>query len=122
MTNEEINSATARIILSTKRKKRQFNLYQIALDIKNLKEQKGSIKELSKLLGLSSGMLSQFLSVFKLPPEIIELVKERKIDSVSIVHHLAKYNLEDKKQLAELLSSKKLSSQDLRILIPYRKQ
>ncbi len=122
MTEEEINKAIARIILSTKRKKRQFNLFEIALDIESLKNEKGGMKEVSKLIGVSAGMLSQFLSVFKLPEPIVELVKERKIDSVSIVHHLAKYNSEDKQKLVELLSSKELLSQDLRILIPYRKQ
>lgn len=122
MTEEEINKAIARIILSTKRKSRQYSLFDIALDIEGLKKAKGGMKEVSKVIGVSSGMLSQFLSVFKLPKPIIELVKERKIDRVSMVHTLAKFNNDDAIQLAELLVSNKLSSQDLRILFPYRKQ
>ena len=80
------------------------------------------MKEVSKIIGVSSGMLSQFLSVFKLPKSIIESVKQRKIDSVSMVYNLSKFNNEESLQLAELLVSNKLSSQDLRVLIPYRKQ
>lgn len=122
MTDEEVNKAIARVILSTKRKSRQYSLLEIATDIRNLKNAKQGMKEVSKLIGVSSGMLSQFLSVFKLPEPILELVANRKIDSVAMVHYLAKFNAEDIPKLAELLATGKLSSQDLRILIPYRKQ
>lgn len=122
MTEEQINKAIARVILSTKRKKRQHSLYDIALDIDSLKKAKGSISAVAKIIGISSGMLSQFLSVFKLPNPVIELVKKREIDSVSMVHHLSKFQNDDLLKLSELLSSNQLSSGDLRILIPYRKQ
>jgi hypothetical protein len=122
MTEEEVNKAIARVILSTKRKSRQYSLLDIATDIDALKEAKGGMQEISKIIGVSAGMLSQFLSVFKLPKPVIQMVKERKIDSVSVVHNLSRFNEEDILNLAELLVSKKLSSQDLRVLIPYRKQ
>lgn len=122
MTDEELNKAIARLILSTKRKRRQFSLYEIALDINTLKKSIGNINEVASIIGISSGMLNQFLSVFKLPDPVIELVKKREIDSVSMIHYLSKFNNEDLLILSELLSTKKLSSQDLRILIPYRKQ
>lgn len=122
MTEEEINKAIARVILSTKRKSRQYSLYEIALDIDNLKKAKGGMQQVSKLIGVSAAMLSQFLSVFKLPKPIFDLVRERKIDSVSMAHNLSKFNDEDALQLSTLLSNNKLTSQDLRILIPYRKQ
>ena len=121
MTEEQLNKSIARIILSTKRKSRQYSLFDIALDIHELKKARG-LKAVSKLIGVSSGMLSQFLSVFKLPEPIIELVKERKIDSVSIVYNLSKFKTDDALQLAELLTANKLSSQDLKVLVPFRKQ
>src|SRR5260370_13696241 len=105
MTEDEINKAVARIILSTKRKSRQYSIFEIALDIKALKAAKGGIIEVAKVIGISSGMLSQFLSVFKLPASIIELVKERKIDSASMVHNFSKFKENDILKLAELLAS-----------------
>ena len=122
MTEEEINKAIARVILSTKRKNRQFSLFEIANDINALSNAKGGLKEVANTIGISTGMLNQFLSVFKLPKTVIELVKNRNIDSVSMVHYLTKFDDNDSVKLSKLLASNKLSSQDLRILIPYRKQ
>ena len=122
MKDDEINKTIARVILSTKRKKRQYSLFEVAMDIQTLKESLGSISNVSKIVGISTGMLNQFLSIFKLPQRIIELIKQRKIDSVSVVHHLSKYNEKDKKVLENLLIENKLSSLDLRVLIPFRKQ
>jgi hypothetical protein len=122
MTQEELNKAIARVILSTKRKSRRYNLVEIATDIQNLKTSLGSLNEVANVIGISSGMLNQFLSVFKLPKNVLKLVEERKIDSVAIVHYLSKYSNEDITQLVDLIVSNNLSSQDLRVLLPYRKQ
>lgn len=122
MKEDELNKTIARVILSTKRKKRQYSLYEIAMDIQALKESTGGISNVSNIIGISPGMLNQFLSVFKLPQRVIELVKQRKIDSVSIVHHLSKYSEQDERELENLLVENKLSSLDLRILIPFRRQ
>lgn len=122
MTQEEINKSIARVILSTKRKSRQYTLFEIATDIQALKTSLGSLNEVSKVIGVSAGMLNQFLSVFKLPEFILKLIKERKIDSVAVVHYLSKFSANDIGNLAKLLSSNKLTRQDLRILLPYRKQ
>jgi hypothetical protein len=122
MDNEIINSTIARVIVSTATKKRQFSLFDIAEDIKYLKKENGGMKKVSQVIGISAGMLNQFLSIYKLPEEIIELVKSRKIDSVSIVHHLSKFKKEEAIELSNLIINDGLSSQDLRILLPYRKQ
>lgn len=122
MTQEELNKAIARVILSTKRKSRQYNLVEIATDIQKLKTSLGSLNEVANVIGISSGMLNQFLSVFKLPKNVLKLVEERKIDSVAIVHYLSKYSNEDITQLSDLIVLNNLSSQDLRVLLPYRKQ
>lgn len=122
MDNGKINSIIARVIVSTATKKRQFSLFDIAEDIKYLKKENGGMKKVSQVIGISAGMLNQFLSIYKLPDEIIELVKSRKIDSVSIVHHLSKFKKEEAIELSNLIINDGLSSQDLRILLPYRKQ
>lgn len=122
MGREDINSIVARVILSTKRKTRQYSLTKIAADIRSLQELLGNLNEVSKVIGISSGMLNQFLSVFKLPKSTIKLVDERKIDSVSTVHYLSKFNSDDIDQLSKILVSNYLKSQDLRVLLPFRKQ
>lgn len=122
MDNNKINEATARILLSTKRKSRQYSLYEIASDILYLKNETGGINNVSKLIGISTGMLNQFLSVFKLPSEIIELIKQRKIESVSTAHTLSKFNYDDSIQLAQLLLTDGITSQELRIILPYRRK
>jgi hypothetical protein len=63
----DYNSALARVILSTKRKKRQYSLIEIASDIQLLLGTLGSLSEVSKVVGISTGMLSQFLSIKELP-------------------------------------------------------
>lgn len=122
MGNNKVNEATARILLSTKRKSRQYSLYEIASDILFLKNEIGGINNVSKIIGISTGMLNQFLSVFKLPAEIIELLKERKIESVSSAHILSKFNNEDSIQLAQLILTEGLTSQELRIILPFRRK
>lgn len=122
MTKEEMDMAIARVILSTKRRNRPFSLLEVARDIVSLKEQRGSLVEVSNIIGISPGMLSQFLSVFKLQKDIQKLVEERKIDSVSLVYHLTKFSKRDQQALSDMLSTKEISSHELRALIPYRKQ
>lgn len=122
MKQDEINKIIARLILSTRRKSRNFSIYEIASDILYLKNSFGNVNEVANLVGVSSGMLNQFLSVFNLPEFVLKMVKERRIDSVSIVHYLSKFKDADIISLSQLLISKELSSQDLRILLPFRKE
>jgi hypothetical protein len=122
MKQDEINKVIARLILSTRRKSRNFSLFEIASDILYLKNSFGNLSEVSKLVGVSPGMLNQFLSVFNLPEFVLGMVKERKIDSVSMVHYLTRFKEADIISLSKLIVSKELSSQDLRILLPFRKQ
>lgn len=122
MDNQIVNTLIARIIVSTKTKKRQFSIYDTAEDIKSLRNETGSMQEVSRLIGISPGMLNQFLSVYKLPYEVIELVKTRQIDKVSIVHQLSKFKEKDAVELAHLIITQGISSQDLKIFVPYRKQ
>lgn len=122
MDDSKINAATARILLSTKRKSRQYSLFDIASDILFLKNESGGINNVSKLIGISTGMLNQFLSVFRLPSEIMELIKQRKIKSVSIAHTLSKFNHDDSIQLAQYVINEGLTSQELRIILPFRRK
>lgn len=118
----DTNEVLARLILSTKRKQRPYSLFDIANDIKTLQKIEGNLETVASQVGISAGMLNQFLSIFKLPPSVIDLVKNRRIDSVSVIHNLSKFNKDDVEKLSELIVGSEISSQDLKVLSPYRKQ
>lgn len=100
---KELNEETALAILftNTKRKKRKDDLITIAKACEYLVNlnKYGSQQAVAKIVGLSSEMIRQFLSVLRLPKEVQELVSERKIDSVDVVTKIAAIN-NPKKQTA----------------------
>lgn len=118
--NEE--KVIARLILSTKRKKRDFDLVQICSDIKWLLNQGMSLSGVAGILGISVGMLGQFLKVDELVKELRNLVQNRDIDSVTLVQNLSKFSEEDQKNIAKALINEEISSIDVRALSPLRRQ
>lgn len=122
MVDSKINDAIARVLLSTKRKSRQYSIWEIANDILFLKNETGGLNNVSNLIGITIGMLNQFLSVYNLPEEIIELVKQKKIESVSLVYYLSKFDPDDSIKLVSYILQEGLSSQELRIILPFRKR
>jgi len=122
MTEEQLNQTIVRVLLSTKRKSRKYSIYDTATDIACLKKELGNMNEVAKVIGITSGMLSRFLSVFKLPLSVQELVKQREIDRISLVLDSSKLKEEDILKLAEKGLLKELSSQDIRTLVAYRKE
>lgn len=116
------STLVGRIIASTKRKKRTLSIVEIAQDIRSLKEQLGSIQKVADVIGISTGMLNQFLSVFNLPTNVQALVNDRKIDSVALVFTLSKFSKDDISSLIQPITDGTLTSQDLKALLPYRRQ
>jgi hypothetical protein len=114
--------ALARLILSTKRTKRNFNLVQVYEDLVFLLSNGDTIKSLSTKLGVSPGMLNQFLSIEKICPELVQYVESREIDSVTLVFNLSKFNINDQIAIADYLSNDELTSHDVRALLPLRRQ
>ena len=112
----------ARLILSTKRKNREFHLIDIADDIDWLKHELGSLDEVAKIIGISTGMLNQFLRAKKLTKKLQELVKRRKIDSVDMVHNLCKFSPDDQDVIGKAIADNKINTRDLRYLSPLRKE
>ncbi len=121
MTDEQIDKLRAKIILSTKRRSRQYSVIEIAEDLETLIKIKGSKKQVGKIIDLSPSMIDKFLSVFRLQTEIIDYIKNREIDQVSMVYYLSKFDKKDSLDLLPYILNKQLSTQDLRVLIPYRK-
>ena len=99
-----------------------FSLNEIAQDIEELSTLLGGISKVAEIAGISEGMLNQFLRVKKLPPKIQALVANRTIDSVSLVHNLAKFSAQDQESIVEEIISGNINAQDVRLLSPLRKQ
>lgn len=111
-----------RLLANTRRPKRALSIFEIAEDIDWLSNHLGSLSAAATLLGLTTGMLNQFLRVRKLSPKAQALVKTREIDSVSIVHNLAKFSTADQDGIVDQIQQGHLAYADLRLLNPLRKQ
>jgi hypothetical protein len=111
----------ARLILSTRRNKRPFDLIQVYNDFQILLNNGYSVRKISKILGISAGMINKFLSIKKLAPQLEELVRERVIDSVALVHNLVKFSNKDQLFLTKAIEEDKISTHDVRVLAPLRK-
>ncbi|MFW5887360.1 MAG: hypothetical protein ACOCUH_01040, partial [Bacteriovoracia bacterium] len=116
----DTNKLIARLILNTKRVKRQDSIVQVADDIAALQDKLGSLKRVSETIGISTHMLNQFLGVNKLSPKVYELVKKRELDSVSAVYYLGKHPSSDQIKLANSYINGEINSQDIRVLGPLR--
>lgn len=119
MTDNDINIATGKLLANTKTKKRPFNILEVA-NLINIVLKKQSLNELATTLGIKAAMLSKFLSVYKLPKFIQELVESRVIDSVAVVFYLSKLNETDLQELLPLLKEDKINSVELKSFLPFR--
>jgi hypothetical protein len=113
----------ARLIANTRKKKRPHSLVQIARDIRWLERDLGSLKAVSDIPGISisTDMLSQFLSVERLCPQVRKLVSNRKIDLVNVVHYMRNFDSEAQQSIAEEVIAGRLSASDVRALAPLHK-
>lgn len=111
-----------RLLASTGRQKRRFNLLEIADDISQLSKHLGGLNKVSDVLGVSTGMLNKFLTANKLSEQAKELVKERKIDSVELVNKLARFTTFEQEWITEQVINGNINSIDIRLLSPLRKQ
>lgn len=122
MNREEMREIViARLIANTLRKKRPNNLIEIARDIRWLQDDLGSLKAVSEIIGISTDMLGQFLSVERLSPEAQKLVEERKIDLVNIVHYMRNFDSEAQQIISKEVIEGRLSGEDIRVLAPLQK-
>jgi len=112
----------ARLILNTKRRNRIDNLVEIARQIRWLEKDLGGLKEVSKRIGISLDQIRQFLSIEKMCADVKRLVEERKIDMINSIHYMRSFNSEDQKAVADSLVHGDITSIDVRVLAPLRKQ
>ncbi len=100
--------------------RRNKNLWEIAEALEWAEKKWGGLKNVSERIDVSVGMLRQFFSVRNISsPPLKKLVRERKIDSVTIVHKIRNFEEAKQNQIANAVLSGRLSSSDVRVLIPF---
>ena len=112
----------AKLILSTKRKKRKYDLVSVNENIKVLLNSRKSKTDIANIWGISSGMLNQFLSVENVSSELRKKIENREIDSVSQVHMISKFPQHEQMFIADSIINDGISTADIRALLPLRRK
>lgn len=115
------NEIFARIILSTKRKKRELSIVQVANDINSIISIYKDKKKVAELLGLSQNMINRFLSVLKLSERAQKYFKEGKIKVVNVAYYLRTFDEKEQVYILEKIIKGEMSNQDIRALAPLKK-
>jgi hypothetical protein len=102
--------------------RRPHSLPEIASAILAAKAGYGGLNEVANRVGISTEMLRRFLSVNRLHPAVLPLVRARRIDSLNAVLYMAALPADDQPVVAEELLSGKLSGTDVRALVPLRRR
>jgi len=125
-TGTELDEALAILLANTgsgatRRIRRHRSILEIAEAIDVARLRLGSLREVSERVGLSTEMLSDFLSATKLSSAVRDLVKSRALDSVDIVRKLSRLPRVDQLPVADLVVKEGLNSEDVRAIVSLRK-
>jgi len=119
-----LDEETALSILfsNTKRKKRQVDLIALAQNCSFLLNMYGSREALAKKIGLSQEMIREIMLPLKLPQEIQELIRNRKIDSIDKVKQISALKGPSKQMAAakEFVNTQTKDARDIKRLIESR--
>lgn len=118
MNKEEL---IARLILSTRRKNRQFSVTEVANNLLELIHIIKNIDEVGETIGLKRDMINRILSVLKLNKEVQKLFSEKKINSYFVAYYLKSFNNKEQLIIANEVVNNGLTSTDVRALSPLRK-
>jgi len=118
---DDLDSALAVLISSTKRKKRPFSISDVANAIEVACSHLGSLAEVGERIGLSVTMLSQFLQVRKLSEKLLGMVANRSIDSVDMVNHFANMTHQEQDAIATMVNEHGWNTNDIRDYVGIRK-
>lgn len=119
--NFEQEKRLARLLANTLTRKRPHSIIVVVEDIIWLKNKLSSLKAVSERIGISTEMLTRFMNVKKLCPEVQKLVKNRNIDSVEIVNPLTFFDFDSQLVIAKNVVNGHLTSSDLKVLRSYKK-
>lgn len=117
MTDQANEAGSLALIFSNTRKNRRAaNLVDVSKAIKLITEKHG-VDETAKMVGLSREMIREFLNILDLPEEILNYVRERKIDSIDIIRRvrsLLHYGVHTKDVLEYFKTNPKPKTEDFR--------
>jgi hypothetical protein len=116
-----LEGALAAIITNTKRRRRNLDLLEVAKHVQTAREAFCSLKAVADSVLLSEQMLSEFLAVRRLAPEVRQLVADRQIDSVDMVRRLTGFPAQDQVNVAQAVAARQLDSHDVRAVLALRK-
>lgn len=123
--NDKEKETIIRVILNTKNKQggtRPNNLIEIAEDIQFLKEKLGGLEKVSELVGISTNMLNRFLSASKTSPKLKELIENRTLDNINVLHYIKKLTEKEQIFITKNFIEGKINSIDVRAIVPLRKK
>ncbi len=115
------NDALAALIASTKRINRKLNLIEIANKIKIVRNHLGNLKEVARVVGLSSEMVRSFTRVNSLDQRVRQLIKTGDIKSIDIADRLSRLPFKDQYYVAKEAAKGHLTSHDMRAIVSLRK-
>jgi len=120
---DEVENAVARLIASTKRKRRrrQLKLLEVANDIEIALSAYKSLSKLADVIDISLEMLRQFSMVNKLRPPVKQLIADGIIHSVDIADRLSRLPVADQLPVARAVAQGNLTSDDVRAIVSLRK-
>ncbi|MCX6864866.1 MAG: hypothetical protein NTV46_01365 [Verrucomicrobia bacterium] len=121
-TDAQLDRALALLISSTKRKKRRASLIEVGEALEIAKSHLGSLKDVGDRIGLSGKMLGQFSKISNLSEGLKELVRQRKIDSVDTVTHLAQLSEGDQLEVGRRSAFEDWKTDDVRAFVELRKR
>ncbi|MFC1618759.1 hypothetical protein ACFL45_02330 [Candidatus Neomarinimicrobiota bacterium] len=109
--NEQV--ALSILFANTKRKRRTADLIRIAEACEFLIKLYGSQKAVAQKVGVSPEIIREFKKLLALPPEVKDMVRGKKIDSLDIAYRISM--LKNKKEQIELAQQvAELHSKDVR--------
>ncbi len=104
------------LFANTRRKKRKADLVTIAECCQYLAELYGSPGKVAEKVGLSNEMVREFLLVLKLPKEVLEMIRKRRIDSIDSVKVISSIKSQ-KMQITAAREMVDLKSKDVRDVV-----
>ena len=118
---DEVENAVARLIASTRRKRRQLKLLEIANDLGIALSAYKSLSNVADVIDISPEMLRQFSRVNKLCNPVKKLIADGTIQSVDIADRLSRLQVVDQMPVALAVAQRNLTSDDVRAIVSLRK-
>lgn len=117
----ELTDALAILISNTRTQKRPLPLTAVAGALATALAHLNKYSAVADRIGLSTKMLRQFAYVDRLAPEVQQLFRDRRLDSVDVAVHLSMFAKKEQPVLSSALVSGQIDGADLRAIVEQRR-